>query len=224
MRQAAFTLHANVLAALRGEANDRSVGGLVLLATLAIAGYGAAMGSFGALYGGSMWQIAFAAIKSPLLIGVTFGLTLPSFVVLHLLLGLRQDLRDVIHSLLSAQVAVAVTLLSVSPLTLLWYLSVPRYESAILFNAAMFALASVAAQRPLRARYRPLIRRNPLHGRLLRVWLGVYAFVGIQMGWVLRPFIGKPFAPAEFLRPEKWDNAYVIVAGLVWRTLFGSGF
>ena len=30
---------------------------------------------------------------------------------------------------------------------------------------------------------------------MLRAWLGVYAFVGIQMGWVLRPFVGQPDRP-----------------------------
>ena len=27
---------------------------------------------------------------------------------------------------------------------------------------------------------------------MLRTWLVIYVFVGIQMGWVLRPFVGSP--------------------------------
>ena len=27
---------------------------------------------------------------------------------------------------------------------------------------------------------------------MLRAWMVIYVFVGIQMGWVLRPFIGNP--------------------------------
>ena len=218
----ATVLHHQIVDALRGRdrgAGGRSLGRLIVLAAGAAMTYGAVMGSFGALYGGSPWQMLFAAVKSPLLLLVTFVLTVPSFTVLHLLLGLRDDLGDVLHALLSAQVAVAFALLSLSPLTLLFYVGQTGYENAVLFNAAMFALASFGAQKPLRARYAPLIRRRPVHGRLLRVWLGVYAFVGIQMGWVLRPFIGKPDAPAEFLRPEKWDNAYVIVARMAWHAV-----
>jgi hypothetical protein len=37
----------------------------------------------------------------------------------------------------------------------------------------------------------------------------IYAFVGIQMGWVLRPFIGQPGVPTTFFRPGAWGNAYV---------------
>jgi hypothetical protein len=44
----------------------------------------------------------------------------------------------------------------------------------------------------------------------------LYIFVGIQMGWVLRPFIGDPMEPVQFFRDEAWDNAYVIVARMVW--------
>ena len=219
MRQTAYVLHAQVIDALRGEVRSRSIGRLLLISCGCSMAYGAVMGSFGTLYGGSAWQVIFAAIKSPMLLGITFGLTIPSFIVINLLLGLGKDLAEVMHALLSAQVAVAVTLLSLAPITLVWYVSVPRYESAILFNAAMFSVASFASQRPLRARYRKLVERNPIHGRLLRVWLGVYAFVGIQMGWVLRPFIGQPGSPADFLRPEKWDNAYVIVARMVWKVM-----
>ncbi|MGC4032375.1 MAG: hypothetical protein QM754_11710 [Tepidisphaeraceae bacterium] len=219
MRNLARQFHTQLTDALRGRVRHGTLGRLIFIAALAAMGYGAVMGSFGVLYGQSGWQVLFAAIKSPMLLAVTFVLTLPSFLVINLLLGLGRDVKDVLHALAAGQVAVSVGLLSLSPLTLLWYLSVPRYEPAILFNAAMFAVASLGGQRPLRALYRPLILRNPLHRRMLVIWLTVYAFVGVQAGWVMRPFIGKPDAPAEFLRPEKWDNAYVVIVKILYRSV-----
>jgi hypothetical protein len=68
----------------------------------------------------------------------------------------------------------------------------------------------------LRALYRPLIKRNEKHRLMLRAWLIVYAFVGIQLGWMLRPFIGSPTTPVQFFREESWDNAYMVVTNLVW--------
>ncbi|MGO9464728.1 MAG: hypothetical protein ACLQIB_21120 [Isosphaeraceae bacterium] len=49
---------------------------------------------------------------------------------------------------------------------------------------------------------------DPLEGRVLsnhvkvvfQVWVIVFALVGAQMGWVLRPFIGHPSAPFVWLR------------------------
>ena len=83
----------------------------------------------------------------------------------------------------------------------------------------MFAVASGAGQILLRAHYKPLIARNPRHLLLLRSWLVVYAFVGIQMGWMLRPFVGSPGEPVQFFRDETWGNAYVIVVGKIWDAL-----
>jgi hypothetical protein len=51
----------------------------------------------------------------------------------------------------------------------------------------------------------------------------IYAFVGIQMGWLLRPFVGAPNQPVQFFRRENWDNAYVIVTRLAWEALRPGG-
>ena len=100
--------------------------------------------------------------------------------------------------------------------TLFWYASFEGYNAATLFNAMMFGGASLASQHLLRRIFRPLIERYPRHRLLLRAWLVVYAFVGIQMGWLLRPFIGDPLLPTRFLREDTWGNAYVILAKRIW--------
>ncbi len=196
--------------------------GLLRLALIAIAcamAYGAVMGSYGVVTGGVWVQMLYGAIKVPILLLVTFALTLPSFLVINTLMGLRNDLKQVVSALLTAQAVVAIALVSLAPLTLFWYVSFRDYNIAILFNGVMFALASAGAQRPLRERYAALVRRDKRHGTMLKLWLLTYAFVGIQMGWVLRPFIGRPGAPAQFFRDEKWDNAYVIVGRMIWKAL-----
>ncbi len=43
---------------------------------------------------------------------------------------------------------------------------------------------------------------------MLYTWIVIYVFVGIQMGWVLRPFIGDPRTPVQFFREGSWSNAY----------------
>ena len=76
----------------------------------------------------------------------------------------------------------------------------------------MFGIAAFTGQWLLRRRYRRLIAANPRHRRLLRIWLIIYAFIGIQTAWVLRPFIGNPGMKVQFFREEAWGNAYVEVA------------
>ena len=181
--------------------------------------YGAVMGTFADAAGVRPAQVVYSAVKVPLLLGVTFVIALPSFFVLNTLLGVRGDFPAVLRALIATQAGLTIVLASLAPLTAVWYLSVGDYDAAILFNAGMFGVASVAAQRLLRRHYRPLVARNPVHRRLIRVWLCAYAFVGVQMGWVLRPFIGHPDAPVQFFRDGAWGNAYVELVGIVARAL-----
>lgn len=182
--------------------------------TLLIGGgiYGAAMGSFGGDHGPRLLQMAYSALKVPMLIGITSLLSLPSIFVVSTLFGLRDDFAHSLKALMATQGVLAVLLASFAPFTLLWYASSGDYNASLLFNGFMFLLASLIAQRVLKRLYGPLIARDPRHKNMLRVWLFTYAFIGIQMGWVLRPFVGNPDDPTTFFRPEAWGNAYEVVA------------
>jgi hypothetical protein len=181
--------------------------------------YGAVMGTFGGFGGDRIWQITFSATKVPLLLVATFAISLPSFFVLNSLFGVRADFAEVLRALLAAQAGLTLILAALAPYTAFWYASFTGYQPAVLFNALMFGIASLAAQWLLRRYYRPLIARNRRHRLLLRTWLVLYAFVGIQMGWILRPFVGAPSMPVQFFREETWGNAYVIVARMIWNVI-----
>ena len=181
--------------------------------------YGGVMGSFGGLLGDRGWQVLFSAVKVPILLGATFLISLPSFFVVNTLLGLRRDFLPAVRALVATQAGVAIVLASLAPLTVLWYLSNASYQMAVLFNALMFGAASLAGQWLLRGYYGPLIARNRKHRGVLWAWMAVYAFVGIQMGWVLRPFVGSPGVPVQFFREDTWGNAYVILGEMIWRLL-----
>lgn len=199
-------------------------GALVRLATH-LAGfaffYGAMMGTFRLLAGQEEWlkQILFSALKVPILLSGSFLVGLPSFFVLSTLLGLRKDFGQSLRAIVAAQAGLAIVLAALAPLTLLFYASSANYGNALLFNGVMFAVASLAAQYLLRGYYRPLIARNPRHRKLLVSWGCIYVAVAIQLAWLLRPFVGAPGAPVEFLRPEAWDNAYVVVVRMVLRAI-----
>lgn len=192
---------------------------LLTLLVLCGAMYGAIMGSYGGLAGDRSLQVLISATKVPLLLLATFALALPSFFVLNTSLGVRSDFGAVLRALVGAQAGLTIVLAALAPYTAFWYASFTGYRSAILFNGVMFAVASLAGQWQLRRAYRPLITGNPRHRLLLRSWLALYVFVGIQMAWVLRPFIGDPNAPAQFFRSGAWGNAYVVVARLIWSAI-----
>ncbi len=181
--------------------------------------YGAVMASYTGLAPGRSLQLLYVALKVPLLLLVTFAVCLPSFFVVNAVAGLSSDFGEALHGVVAAQACVTVALAALAPVTVLFYLTNESYSLAILFNAAMFTVAAIAAQRVMRRYYGPLIARAPRHRTMLYFWFFFYALVGIQMGWLLRPFIGSPQAPVEFLRPDAWGNAYEVVARLIGRFL-----
>ena len=205
-----------------GSRPDRVLGGYLTLLVLFGLLYGGVMGTFGGVTGSRALQPVYSAVKVPLLLLVTFALSLPSFFVLNTLLGVRDDFPVVLRGLAATQAGLTIVLASLAPFTAFWYASSADYSQALAFNALVFAAASVAAQGLLRRWYRPLVARNPRHRALLRAWLVIYAFVGIQMAWVLRPFVGHPAAPTRFFRyGAAWGNAYEHVARTLWEAIGG---
>jgi hypothetical protein len=190
---------------------------LVLLVVTCGTFYGAVMGTCTGLVPSRLHQLLYSGVKVPLLLLATFLLCVPSFFVVNTVAGLREDFGQVLRAVIAAQSCVTVVLASLAPFTVLWYVSSNDYQSAILFNAVMFGLAAAAAQVVVRRYYGPLIRRSSRHRQLLRFWFVLYAFVAIQMGWVLRPFIGNPNLPVTFFRAEAWGNAYVVLAHMIVR-------
>ena len=188
------------------EISIRSAAVIILVAGTC---YGSVMGCYAAVANQRAWseqwlQMLFSGSKVPLLILATLLVALPSFFILNTLIGLRHQFQESLKAILLAQAGLVIILLSLAPITLFVYVSVSPmqngYSLAVLWNALAFGGASVAAQLLLRRNYRQLIRQNPKHRWMVRLWIFVYAFVGIQMAYVLRPFIGSPNSSISFLR------------------------
>ena len=217
------SLWTKTLSILRGETASRNGLATLSVSTLAwlilIGGmtYGCAMGSYNAVGAPRLLQALYSALKVPLLIAATFCLSLPSFFIFNTVLGLRDDFRLALRILLSSQAGQMALLASLTPYVLLWNASSPVHEPTILFNGLMFGISTLGGQLILRRAYAALIAQDPRHRVLLRIWIVTYAFVGIQLGWTLRPFIGDPHAPTAFLRADSLTNAYVALFEIVRR-------
>ena len=178
--------------------------------------YGGVMGSYNLDSPERLLQVLYSAVKVPVLLTATSVLCLPGFFVLSTILGLREDLRESLQGILAGQAGLSIALASLSPLTRVWYFSTLDYRQALLFNTAMFTVATIAGQIVMLRYYRVLIAQHRYHRIMLYAWLVFYAFVGIQMGWTLRPFVGSPGLAVTFFREGPFTNAYVVMAGLIF--------
>ena len=204
-------------ALLRPDAPAPSLQTLAVLVASSGAMQGAAMGSYALFNGGSAVFLVWAALKVPLFLGIAAGLCFPALRTLYFLLGMGEEFPFAVRALASGQAAFAAILAALSPLVLVFYASGVSYRAALWVNLALFALAGLAAQSVVRGRLGLLLKREARHRRLWALGFGIWAFVAIQLAWNLRPFIGAPWAPAQFLRADAFSNVYV---GL-WKLLVG---
>jgi hypothetical protein len=96
--------------------------------------------------------------------------------------------------------------------------SAGTYSFIRVTHVAVIAFAGVAANLRLVQLLRELSGSAATARRVLLAWLAGNLFLGSQLTWILRPFIGSPGLPVEFLRATAFQgNFYETVFGALLR-------
>jgi hypothetical protein len=172
---------------------------MLISSFLFLALYGAVMGSTH-----SLWQTLSSAVKLPILFLATLMICSPSLYFFNLLFGSRQSLTQNVALTLTAITVTAVLLLSFAPIVLFFLLTTSQYQFFKLLNVGVFAISGVIGMVFL-SQGMHIVSADSEEGAkarvtVLRLWILVYAFVGSQMAWTLRPYIGFPGASFELIR------------------------
>jgi hypothetical protein len=161
--------------------------------------YGAVMGSTH-----SLWQALSSAVKLPVLFLATLFVCAPTLYFFNVLFGSNQSLTQNVVLILTAITVTAVLLLSFAPITLFFLLTTSQYQFFKLLNVAVFAVSGamgiVFLSQGMRIVSAGGHTGDSARQRVLRLWMFVYAFVGSQMAWTIRPFIGAPSMKFELFR------------------------
>jgi hypothetical protein len=181
------------------------------------------------LYGASMgwWrdpqQGLYTAIKFPLIfLLTTFGNALLN-AMLAPLLGLNIPFRQSFFAILMSFVVASAILGSFSPLVgfLIWNsppmlnaeVSGTLYSIILLTHVVVIAFAGIVANLHLRNLLQELGGNPRIAHRVLLAWLAGNLFLGSQLTWIFRPFIGSPGLPVQFLRHHPLKGSF-------WETIF----
>ncbi len=162
--------------------------------------YGAVLGSTH-----SLWQAMSSAFKLPLLFLATLIVCAPTLYFFNLIFGSNQSLTQNITLMLTAITVTSVVLLSFAPIVLFFLLTSSNYQFFKLLNVGVFSVAGIVGVLFLAEGMR-LVSTGESQGAfarwmVVRLWILVYAFVGSQVAWTLRPFIGAPSMAFELFRP-----------------------
>jgi hypothetical protein len=164
---------------------------------------------FFALYGGvmgsthSLWQALSSAVKLPVLFLATLFICAPTLYFFNVLFGSSQNLTQNVALILTAITVTAVLLLSFAPISLFFLLTTSHYQFFKLLNVGIFAVSGVLGVLFLSQGMRIVsagAEGDEARGRVLRLWMFLYAFVGSQLAWTIRPFIGAPSIEFELFR------------------------
>jgi hypothetical protein len=172
----------------------------MLISSIAfLALYGAVLGSTH-----SLWQALSSAIKLPVLFLATLVVCSPTLYFFNVLFRSNQSMTQNVAIILTAITVTAVILLSFAPITMFFLLTTSHYQFFKLLNVCVFAIAGIAGVVFLGQGMRVISgsEREGARARrwVLFLWIIVYAFVGSQMAWTLRPFIGAPSMGFELFR------------------------
>jgi hypothetical protein len=176
--------------------------------------YGAAMGSWRAPQ-----QALYTAIKFPLVILLTsLGNALLNG-MLASLLGLNMGFRRCLLVIFMSFTIASAILGSFSPLMLFLVWNTPPVGAATTANSAAYgfmqlatvgiiAFAGVMANLRLIPLLRNLSGNSATALRVLFAWLAGNLLLGSQIVWLLRPFIGNPAIPVEFLTSHALEGNF----------------
>jgi hypothetical protein len=177
-------------------------------------------GAFGAALG--CWrdplQAVFSAIKLPVIMLLTATGNALLNAMLAPLLGLQIKFRQSFLAILASFALAAAILGAFSPLAAFVIWSAPpliegannssTHAAILLLLVVVIAFAGITANVRLFQLLQSLAGRHDSAVRVLFAWLIANLFFGSQLSWVLRPFVGSPGLPVEFLRTEAFGGNF----------------
>ncbi|UCG87019.1 MAG: actin-binding WH2 domain-containing protein [Gemmatimonadota bacterium] len=183
--------------------------------------YGLAAGA----YAGPLQALS-AAVKLPVLIVVTLVICFPAFFVVQILVGSRLRLSQVLVLVLAALDLTAILLAAFVPVTVFFLITGANYYFLQLLHVLAVLVAGVFGMYALHEGLAVVCEQRGVYPRkaltIMRAWALLFAFVGIQLAWNLRPFLGDRGEPFRVFRSYE-GNFYAAIVYSVNKLLKGEG-
>jgi hypothetical protein len=188
--------------------------GLGRLLGLLLAGFALLNFAYGFVMGidSSTWQAISSGLKIPLLYLLSLVVCLPVLHVINVLMGSRLSLAQTLATILVAFNLNAILLAAFAPIVLFFMLTGSDYHFLKLLHVAVMTFSGFVGMLALHRGLVAMCEHSNVYPRkavnILLLWIMVFGFVGTQMAWTLRPFLGAPDLPFEWFRHGGSGNFY----------------
>ncbi|TAE60499.1 MAG: actin-binding WH2 domain-containing protein [Nostocales cyanobacterium] len=182
---------------------------LLVCSSIFIAIYGGIIGAYH-----SWMQALSSAVKLPALYLITLLICLPTLYFSNIIFGSRRTFGQHLALVLTAVSVTSVLLFSFAPITLFFLVTTTNYQFLILLNVIIFGLTGFIGVYSLYYASKIVLEQDnqgsETRTKIIKSWLFLYAFVGSQLGWTLRPFFGAPDSVFQLFR-DREGNFYLSV-------------
>lgn len=175
------------------------LGRKLLYSTMTVVALAGFFGVVAGAYSGPAQAIS-AGIKLPLLFFATFVICFPAFYVVQVLVGSRLRLPQVVVLVFGALSLTSILLAAFVPVIAFFLLTGANYYFQHLLNIAIAGIAGAYGMYALHEGLAVVCDKRGVYPRkaltIMRAWALLFAFVGVQLAWNLRPFLGdrnRPF-------------------------------
>jgi hypothetical protein len=167
-------------------------------------------GIFMGCYNGFLQAIS-SGIKVPVLFTLIILICFPAFFVIQSILGSKLTILQMISIILSGFVMTTTLLVSFAPIVLFFLITGGSYAFIQLLHVAIFILAGLFGMHSIIEALKFSCEKKNIYPKVgvqvFKFWIVILAFVGAQLAWSLRPFIGAKQLPFQIFR-EQEGNIY----------------
>jgi len=190
---------------------------LTIIAVLSLV-YGLTMGTSAFVVGfnrGGL-QMLSSGLKVPALYLLTVLICFPVLFVILVLMGSRLSFLQTLALILLALTLNSILLAAFAPIVLFFIITDSSYDFVKVAHVAVMGFSGIWALAALWHGLREMCERSDLYPkkavRIMQLWILIFGFVGTQMAWSLRPFVGSPDQPFKVFRAGQEGNFYTAVA------------
>lgn len=161
--------------------------------------YGASMGAYN-----SVLQAVVAGCKTAFLFTLVLVICFPAFFIIQYILGSRLSIGQMVSIVLSGFVLTGAIMLSFVPVVVFFLLTGGNYYFLQLLHIAVFLLSGVFGMKTIIDALKYSCEKRSVYPHtgvvVFRFWVVIMVFVGIQLAWNLRPFMGDRGEPFMLFR------------------------
>ncbi|MCK5832331.1 hypothetical protein KAH81_01540 [bacterium] len=174
---------------------------MILGSLLLFSVYGISMGLYN-----SIPQAISAAIKVPVLFILSLIICSPALFIFNILLGSKLSLAQSLAMILSAFVMAGCILASFAPIVIFFMLIGSSYTFLRLLHIAIFTIAGLTSMKTLNDGLVYACEEHSVYPKqgvqIFKIWVIIFAFVGTQLAWNLRPFLGNKDLQFQLFRKQ----------------------